>query len=308
MMVQHYWQMKQLGTKVTLMDLLGWTQDFGFKNPRDRIYALLGLAADVEDPLLLPEYRLSPEEVFRRTATCLLVNKNSLDMLYKHGLPKLHSSPLSWVPSFHGLYTVTNFNSYSQLAQFDASASRSPEISLQEETKVLSVLGAVIDTVAATTDAWFGNAEQWKISQQETAADCLSWVSHTETLSEALQLYNTNTEPLEEALWRTICADNTANGMAPAQKYFRLCFRVWRYEQDQRLSTTFESSKHEVTAPAMQSLGHEIAEKVLEFFKDQKASTDFVRSSDGFYSSRPKILYHREWPSRQNSRECARRR
>lgn len=85
-------------------------------------------------------------------------------MLYGLGLPKLHSSLLSWVPSFPGLFLVTSFASYSQLAQFNASASRSPEISLQEETNVLIVLGAVIDTVAATTDAWFGNAEQWKIN------------------------------------------------------------------------------------------------------------------------------------------------
>ena len=274
-MVQHYWQMRHAGMEVTLADILSWTQDLSFTNPRDRIYALLGLAVDGEDPLLLPDYRLSPEEVFLRTATCLIVKRNSLELLYGLSLPRLHSSLPSWVPSFHGRKVVNSFHSVSEIAQFDACASRSPEVSLQRNTKVLSVLGAVIDSVSATTDACFENVEAWKLDTQETATGFLSWVSQAENLSEILQPYTATAEPLEEAIWRTLCTDHTANGMAPAPSYFGLCFRVWRYEAERRLSNTFESSNHEVTAPAMQSLQTEITERVPESFKNQKASTDF---------------------------------
>ena len=274
-MVQHYWQMRHLGMEVRLAEVLSWTQDFSSTNPRDRIYALLGLAADGEDPLLLPDYRLSPDEVFLRTATCLIVKRNSLDLLYGLSLPRSQSSLPSWVPSFHGPKLVTSFNAYSQLAQYAACASRLPEISLQKDTNVLRVLGAVVDTISATTDACFENVDQWTLSTQETAAGLLSWVSQAESLSESLRPYAATPESLEEAIWRTLCADHTANGIAPAPTYFGLCFRSWKREQEKLTSTASESSKLEVTAPATQSLEHEIAERVPESFKNEKASTDF---------------------------------
>ncbi|KAL9076951.1 MAG: hypothetical protein Q9161_000584 [Pseudevernia consocians] len=205
-MVQHYWQKRLVRMEVTLANILSWTHDFSFTDPRDRIYALLGLAVD---------------------------------------------------------------------AQFDACASRSPEVSLQENTNVPSVLGAVIYSVSATTDACFENAEEWKLDTQETATSFLSWVSQAENLSEILRPYTATAEPLEEAIWRTLCTDHTANGIAPAPDYFGLCFRIWRYEAERRLSNTFESSNKEVTAPAMQSLQSEITKRVPESFKNQKASTDF---------------------------------
>ena len=196
-MVQHYWQKRLVRMEVTLANNLSWTQDFSFTDPRDRIYALLGLAVDGEDPLLLPDYRLSPEEVFLRTATCLIVKRNSLELLYGLSLPRLHSSLPSWVPSFRGRKVVNSFHAFFELTQFDACASRSPEVSLQENTNVLSVLGAVIDSVSATTDACFENAEEWKLDTQETATSFWSWVSQAENLSEILRPYTATAEPLE---------------------------------------------------------------------------------------------------------------
>lgn len=90
-----------------------------------------------------------------------------------------------------------------------------------------------------------------------------------------LQSYTATKEHLKEAIWRTFCADHTANGMAPAPEYFGLCFRVWRYKAERRLSVDFESNEYEVAAPAMQSLELEISERVPESFKNEKASTDF---------------------------------
>ena len=140
---------------------------------------------------------------------------------------------------------------------------------------MLNVLGTVVDTVSATTDACLENTEAWKLNHQETAAGFLTWISQAENLSEMLQPYTATKEPLQEAIWRTLCADHTSNGIAPAPKYFGLCFRVWRYDADRRVSNAFEASKHEVTAPAVRSLELEIAEGVPESFKNQKASTDF---------------------------------
>ena len=274
-LVQHFWQMRHSGMEITLANILSMTQDLSYTNPRDRIYALLGLAVDGEDPFLLPGYGLSPEDVFLRTATCLIVKRKSLELLYGLSLPRLHSSLPSWVPSFHGRRVVQSFHASSQLAQFNACATRSPKISLQKGTNALSILGAVVDTVSATTDACFENSEEWKLNHQETAAGFLTWISQAENLSEMLQPYTATREPLQEAIWRTLCADHTSNGIAPAPKYFGLCFRVWRHDANWRLSNSLESSTYEVKAPAVQSLELEIAERVPESFKNQKASTDF---------------------------------
>lgn len=143
-MVQHYWQLRHMGRRITLAELLGWTHDYGSTEDRDRIYALLGLAMDDDDPLLVPNYKLPLEEVYLRTATCLIVNRKCLGLLYGLGLPRLPSPLPSWVPSFHGPKIVNSFDNFSQLAKFNACASRQPDIILEKDTNVLSVLGVPI--------------------------------------------------------------------------------------------------------------------------------------------------------------------
>jgi hypothetical protein len=85
----------------TLARLLQSCTYFGSTDPRDKVFALLGLAADDSAREILPDYETSPCQVYTLTATYLLKKaKDPLDVLSHSGIGLkrgLHDLP-SWVP------------------------------------------------------------------------------------------------------------------------------------------------------------------------------------------------------------------
>jgi hypothetical protein len=63
---------------------------------RDKLYAILGLVNDGIDPLLEPNYTLSPDEVFTRLSISIITRNVSLDCLGSAGLVRNLDVP-SWV-------------------------------------------------------------------------------------------------------------------------------------------------------------------------------------------------------------------
>jgi hypothetical protein len=69
-------------------------------DPRDKVFALLGLATDADDPTLHPDYNLSVEDVYRKTAIFLLRQDRSIAILSNSGIGnwRKHKDLPSWVP------------------------------------------------------------------------------------------------------------------------------------------------------------------------------------------------------------------
>lgn len=88
--------MRQSGKALSLYDLLWTTASKGSTNPRDRIYALLGIANSRDREALIPDYDKSVAEVFMDMTRHLVLSPPFLDTLQLGEVrPNLNHLP-SW--------------------------------------------------------------------------------------------------------------------------------------------------------------------------------------------------------------------
>jgi hypothetical protein len=73
---------------------------FDSTDPRDKIFALLGIATDTEHSMLDPNYNASVEVTYLKTTAYLLIHDNSICLLYAAGvgLQRRYKDLPSWVP------------------------------------------------------------------------------------------------------------------------------------------------------------------------------------------------------------------
>ena len=88
-------------------------------DPRDGIFALLGLATDCQTPILSPDYSLSQWETYMRTMNFLLENYGNLDIIAYSGIhlfpvPASFYRAPSWAPSFYWAWEASSTAVYSQ--------------------------------------------------------------------------------------------------------------------------------------------------------------------------------------------------
>jgi hypothetical protein len=69
-------------------------------DPRDRVYAVLGIVNDDEVKGLEPDYSMRKEEAFRAAVEFVIHNTRSLDLLSACQDPERESGLPSWVPNF----------------------------------------------------------------------------------------------------------------------------------------------------------------------------------------------------------------
>ncbi|PQE09928.1 Heterokaryon incompatibility protein [Rutstroemia sp. NJR-2017a BVV2] len=94
---------------------------FDISDPRDRIYALLGLGYT---PGFVADYTLSINDVFQNFAIwCLGAGSNGLEVLSYAGLSHVQSSLASWVPTFNSDYSNLHSCRLAAVNHFHASKS-----------------------------------------------------------------------------------------------------------------------------------------------------------------------------------------
>ena len=87
-------------------------------DPRDKIFALLGLATDCQTPTLSADYSLSQWEIYLRTMNFLLENYGNLDIIAYSGIhlfpvTSLYRAP-TWTPTFYWAWEAPSTAVYSQ--------------------------------------------------------------------------------------------------------------------------------------------------------------------------------------------------
>jgi hypothetical protein len=99
------YKMKQNWGGYSFYDVLLSSRDRKATDPRDRIFALVGVpkydTGPESDFPLSPDYNLSTAEVYHITAKRLLVEQNEVDLLaYVRHDPQVHETWASWVPDW----------------------------------------------------------------------------------------------------------------------------------------------------------------------------------------------------------------
>lgn len=133
---------------INLMDCLYNFHERESKDPRDKIFSLLGLLP--KHFRLAADYQATPEELYERVSLLLLSKypDRSLSVLWRESEPKLATSTPSWVKDFNKETSASNRRARGEL--YDAS--NGEQVLIQESGNgVLSFLGTQVDVVSKLT-------------------------------------------------------------------------------------------------------------------------------------------------------------
>ncbi|KAK6389599.1 hypothetical protein LTR65_006569 [Meristemomyces frigidus] len=85
--------------RLPFLDFIPTCQNFHTTDPRDKVYALIGLAKDCEKLSLTPDYTESPQVLFTKATRAVCRASQSLDLLMLDMDPKRRGLP-SWAKDF----------------------------------------------------------------------------------------------------------------------------------------------------------------------------------------------------------------
>jgi len=108
--LMEYLSRREDTSQFSILRLLGLTRQFEATDPRDRIFALLGIPSADSSPnneshLLQPDYRMAIHDLYQKFARLILNRDKSLRILsaVQHGSHISESLP-SWVPCWNSVY------------------------------------------------------------------------------------------------------------------------------------------------------------------------------------------------------------
>jgi len=133
-----------------LLELFAYTSA---TRERDKIFALLLLASDGQDPEFEPDYSSSWEKVVRRYANVFVQRGAARDLLYRAGTAKSFKF-CSWIPDWiRGEAPTTISTWHSTKGSFSASGAStlSAEVSSKND-RLLVVRGSIVDRIAKVGD------------------------------------------------------------------------------------------------------------------------------------------------------------
>jgi hypothetical protein len=162
-LIFHMWRTYQRDDGLVILSImLGTTCNasrWGFldaSDPRDKVFALLGIADDAVEPGLHPDYSKSCETVFTE-ATEALLREQGPNILSFCQWPKKLSNIPSWVPDWSSPLNSLLVDAIVEKTRHSATGSSKFSCAVSEENcklKILSISGARVDTIYRTGNAY----------------------------------------------------------------------------------------------------------------------------------------------------------
>ncbi|KAJ9636371.1 hypothetical protein H2199_008046 [Coniosporium tulheliwenetii] len=90
----------QADDRPSLLSLLESCRDFDATDPRDRLFALLGISKERDEPRLRPDYDEAPEETLRRYAQFISEGPDCMELLYDDRRRDEDDESPSWIPDW----------------------------------------------------------------------------------------------------------------------------------------------------------------------------------------------------------------
>jgi len=211
----------------TLSEAMIKFSEYKATDPRDKVFAILGLVTDDLDMKEWIDYYKTPEQVYTKTARYILSRKeDGLALLALAGIGyvrKLNGLP-SWVPDWSKPRSGLAFNLFS--VTYNASGGREcdGEILLDPDLNIIRLVGAKADTVRAVGKAGIGG-KYFKDDSICLHQRLFLWYQECCNLEEnrTSDPYLT-LQPREEAFWRALIGDRTTESR-PAPAIFSSYFR-----------------------------------------------------------------------------------
>ena len=221
----------QAGDRFHLMDLVYHFQTSRATDLRDHLFALLGLADNVDIRELRPAYEeASILENCLRYARFFLQRTKTLEVLYRaghQGQSKLLAP--SWIPNWYGdhmdsesLYTGGPWDPIRRPSFYNIAKGTVPEIDLERDVAILRIHGVFVGRVHALANRQLlSTATTTFLSQEkQQLAEC-------DNLLLSLQRYPTG-DSLETALWKTLICGVTEDLHKATEDPYAASYHSWR--------------------------------------------------------------------------------
>ena len=220
-----------------LVSLLRCTRDYQASDPRDKLYALLGLASDIGPEDFFPDYSKPAQRVWEDLVKFMVTRRHSLDIICSAqffapapGIPGLQS----WLPSWQTPSTA-HLSTLEPIGQYDGSAAgdTEPVVDLSHFPRILMAEGIVVDTV----ELYGGSIT--------VAHECLSTIRRWRYLaSQRMDSQNMG------CFWRVIVADRDHMGNRATDRFGRN-FEPFIEGSNQGLSRRTQNFSDAVTRAVM---------------------------------------------------------
>jgi len=215
----HFQRDRVMANDPRKMDDLLWLGRFvQAKDPKDRIFAILGLVTDVDvnQPGLEIKYDKSEStaQLYTRVSHSLLTsNPNILEQfLYEAGSalrPRIRELA-SWIPDWSTPRAGSPLGGLANVVNYAAASSRPQKFSLASTSTALYIEGAVIDKVASMIAAFQPDTSS---IHDDTfyGVEVVKWLSAAIALRSKLPLgtYDATGESVNDAFWRTLIGNKT---------------------------------------------------------------------------------------------------
>jgi hypothetical protein len=221
----------QQGGFFRLSQILEFSKGCQAEDKRDRVYALLGMTEDADDPDLHISYSEPFSLVFERVARFLVRKADPMAVLY-HPTNRFVSDAIpSWIPDWTSpiLYSSLELQSDPQGERlYKTSGSSKCRIAFGSDRRDLVVSGGFVDQIRKT-----GVGDLHRGTRQDAVPDEEYWEFLKQWLEEAQEMINDlDTYPTGEhvynAYWRTLIADIGPPKQRTSTPEFYNAFLVWR--------------------------------------------------------------------------------
>lgn len=197
-------------------------------DPRDKVYALLGIAQECDREAIKPDYGISTTELYRSIALYFIERDKTLDVLSQAGYGRLIADLPSWVPDWSLNISSDNQDlvDVSYPGYWLDVENHPALLGTSNDPNHLVLGGKIVDTIPEVGPIL--NTERQTEDTQTAREIVASVVRKWEALVLSMQRYATG-EAVVEAYWRTLVAGaDEDNGEAPSE--YGYYFALW-YEQ-----------------------------------------------------------------------------
>lgn len=230
-----YFMSSHMREETTLVKTLARYRLFEATDPRDKIYALLGISSDVTSQAtassksglqIRVDYFSTPTEVYKILAATVLESQGPYFLNLVFDVDRDSSLP-TWVPDWrssdyhfaHSDLQFTEATGAESLSKFYASGNSVSKLSISDDGTVLSIEGLVLDEIKDSFDV----AEDWEGTHKDDIKESLTRLS-TKHWEEALDVHTEVPYPTGEsrfeAYWQTFCGGHVLLPRETVRAYF----------------------------------------------------------------------------------------
>ncbi len=223
-------KMRNMRRPIDLQFALIYCLRFKATDPRDKLFALLGLATDADDPVLLPNYKATVREVFTASSRHMMTTNKSLRILHIAGIGwsrQIKDLP-SWVPDWSAPHRVIIFGDMVDNAGYRASASLPSNVKSGPGPDSITLKAILVDTMHVclpqpdVTLSWrltYAGSNEYRHAM-------VSWVDQLRAAVDSSSHYAQNDFDKNDVLWRALIANTIRPGL-PAGEEYRHFFESW---------------------------------------------------------------------------------